>query len=178
MRKHFNKLWSTILSNGVRQDLEGNWTIINSSTNKRRMMKTGSSVGGAAGEQSKEWIPAKIFVTPEDLAEIWEKQHGRCYWFGVQLDLDLLYKDHPDWMPKHPMAPSIDKIDPNGDYTKDNIVICTRFANFGRNVCEFEKFHKIVETLKNGGKPSYFQQSLGMEWPRGTGGSKTEKVEQ
>jgi hypothetical protein len=53
-------------------------------------------------------------------------------------------------MPKHPMCPSIDKINVDGDYTKENIVITTRFANFGRNVCEFDKFHDIVKVLKNG----------------------------
>ena len=73
-RNHFKKLWSTILSNGVRQDSEGNWTVINSPTNKRRMEKTGSSVGGASGPSSQEWIPAKIYVTPEELEEIWDKQ--------------------------------------------------------------------------------------------------------
>jgi hypothetical protein len=127
-RDHFKKLWSTILSNGVRQDSEGNWTVINSSTNKRRMEKTGSSVGGASGPSSQEWIPAKIYVTPEELAEIWEKQGGKCYWFNIPLDITLLYKDHKD--------------------TKENIVICTRFANFGRNVCEFDKFHEIVDILQ------------------------------
>ena len=147
-RDHFKKLWSTILSNGVRQDSEGNWTVINSSTNKRRMDKIGSSVGGASGPSSQEWIPAKIYVTPEELAEIWDKQGGKCYWFGIDLDITLLYKDHKDWMPKHPLAPSIDKIDVSGDYTKDNIVICTRFANFGRNVCDFDRFHEIVKVLK------------------------------
>ena len=64
------------------------------------------------------------------------------------LDLNLLYKDHPDWMPKHPLAPSIDKIDVDGDYTKDNIVICTRFANFGRNIFPFEEFHTVVDIVK------------------------------
>jgi hypothetical protein len=150
MRDHFKKLWSTILSNGVRQDSEGNWTVINSSTNKRRMEGKASSVGGIAGSQQQPWIPAKIYVTPDELREIWDKQFGKCYWFGVQLDLDLLYKSHPEWMPKHPMCPSIDKIDVNGDYTKENIVITTRFANFGRNVCDFDKFHNIVKELKNG----------------------------
>jgi hypothetical protein len=147
-RNHFKKLWSTILSNGVRQDENGNWTIINSSTNKRRMEGKGSSVGGPSGPQQKQWNPAKIIVTPDELQEIWEKQGGKCYWFGVDLDLDLLYKDHVDWMPKHPLAPSIDKIDVDGDYTKENIVICTRFANFGRNICDFNKFHGIVKLLK------------------------------
>ena len=149
-RNHFKKLWSTILSNGVRQDLDGNWTVINSSTNKRRMEKTGSSVGGSSGPQQQEWIPSKILITPQDLEDIWLSQEGRCYWFGVPLDLGLLYKTHPDWMPKHPLAPSIDKIDPSGDYTKENIVICTRFANFGRNVCDFNRFHDIVKYLKEG----------------------------
>jgi hypothetical protein len=109
----------------------------------------GSSVGGASGSMSTVWVPAKIIVTPEELEEIWNNQDGKCYWFGVPLDITLLYKDHPDWMPKHPMAPSIDKIDVSGDYTKDNIVITTRFANFGRNVCDFDSFKEIVQTLKN-----------------------------
>jgi hypothetical protein len=149
-RNHFKKLWSSILSNGVRQDVDGNWTIINSSTNKRRMDKTGSSVGGISGSQQQEWVPSKILVTPQDLEDIWIEQGGRCYWFGVPLNLELLYRDHKDWMPKHPLAPSIDKIEPTGDYTKENIVICTRFANFGRNVCDFDRFHEIVAYLKTG----------------------------
>jgi len=147
-RDNFKKLWSSILSNGVRQDSEGNWTVINSSTNKRRMEGKGSSVGGVAGPNQKAWVPAKIYVTPVELEEIWNKQGGKCYWFDIPLDIGLLYKSHPDWMPKHPLAPSIDKIDVNGDYIKENIVITTRFANFGRNVCEFERFREIVKTIK------------------------------
>jgi hypothetical protein len=112
------------------------------------MQGTGSSVGGASGANQKPWVPAKITVTPEDIKEIWERQGGKCYWFGVDLDLDLLYNDHIDWMPKHPLAPSIDKIDIHGDYSKDNIVITTRFANFGRNVCDFERFGEIARILK------------------------------
>jgi hypothetical protein len=148
-RDYFKKLWSTILSNGVRQDEDGNWTKINSSTNRRRMEGKGSSVGGPSGDNQRQWVPAKIIVTPEELEQIWNQQDGKCYWFGVTLDLDLVYKNHPDWRPKHPLAPSIDKIDPDGDYTKDNIVITTRFANFGRNVCEFDRFGEIVELLQN-----------------------------
>jgi hypothetical protein len=112
------------------------------------MQGTGNSVGGASGANQKPWIPAKVLVTPEDIKEIWERQGGKCYWFGVDLDLDLLYNDHSDWMPKHPLAPSVDKIDVNGDYAKDNIVITTRFANFGRNVCDFERFGEIAKILK------------------------------
>jgi hypothetical protein len=113
------------------------------------MQGIGNSVGGASGANQKPWVPAKVLVTPEDIKEIWERQGGKCYWFGVDLDLDLLYNDHSDWMPKHPLAPSIDKIIVDGDYSRDNIVITTRFANFGRNVCDFERFSEIVKTLKD-----------------------------
>jgi hypothetical protein len=148
-RDYFKKLWSSILSNGVRQDAEGNWTVINSSTNRRRMQGIGNSVGGPSGANQKPWIPSRVLVTPEDIKEIWYKQDGKCYWFGVDLDLGLLYNDHSDWMPKHPLAPSIDKINIDGDYSKDNIVITTRFANFGRNVCDFDRFGEIAKILKD-----------------------------
>ena len=68
-RDYFKKLWSTILSNGVRLDSDGNWTIINSSTNKRRMQGKGSGVGGPSGKKQKVWVPAKIFLTPQELEE-------------------------------------------------------------------------------------------------------------
>jgi hypothetical protein len=164
-RDHFNKLYSTILSNGVRQDEDGEWTKINSSTNKRRMEGKASSVGGESGENSKEWVPSKVLLGPLDVENKWYEQDGRCYWFGIPLNLGLLYNDHPGWYPKHPLAPSIDKIDPDGDYTYDNIVICTRFANFGRNVYPFDGFHQVValvaeSMLSRETSPAYIRQIL------------------
>ena len=148
-RNYFNKLLSNCKMNALYQKKDGTWTI-NSSTNKRRMEKTGSSVGGAAGPNSKQWYPSRLLVTAEDLQEVWEDQGRLCYWFKIPLDFDLLYKDHPDWCRKHPLAPSVDKIDDEGDYTKDNIVISCRFANFGRNVYPFEKMQGLIELLTHG----------------------------
>ena len=149
-RDPFKKLLSNCKMNAVSLDANGEWTKINSSTNKRRLEKTGSSVGGAAGPNSKEWKPSKLMIDEYDLKHIWESQRGRCYWFNIPLDLGLLYKDHPEWYPKHPLAPSVDKIDDSGDYTKDNLVICCRFANFGRNVYPFDKMHEVIRVLTSG----------------------------
>jgi len=146
-RDPFKKLLSNCKMNAVSQDENGQWTKINSSTNRRRLEKTGSSVGGAAGPMSKQWNPSKLMIDESDLKEIWERQGGRCYWFNIPLDLNLLYKDHPDWYPKHPLAPSVDKIDETGDYTRDNLVICCRFANFGRNIYPFDKTHELINLL-------------------------------
>ena len=148
-RDPFKKLLTNCSMNAVQQDSNGEWTKINSSTNRRRMNKVGSSVGGSVGENSKEWMPSKLLIDENDLKEIWENQNGRCYWFNIPLDLNLLYKNHPGWYPKHPLAPSVDKINDKLDYTKDNIVICCRFANFGRNVYPFDKMHELVILLKN-----------------------------
>ena len=148
-RNYFNKLLSNCKMNAIYQKEDGTWTI-NSSTNKRRMEKTGSSVGGVAGPNSKEWKPSKLLITAEELEEVWKEQGEVCYWFKIPLDFDLLYKDHPDWCKKHPLAPSVDKIDDEGDYEKGNVVISCRFANFGRNVYPFEKMKILVETLTHG----------------------------
>ena len=135
--------------NGIYQKPDGSWTI-NSSTNRRRMEKTGSSVGGAAGKYSKEWKPAKVLITAADLEAQWEKQGKVCYWFKIPIDFGLLYKDHPEWYPKHPGAPSVDKIIESGDYTPDNIVITCRFANLGRNIYPHDKTVEFIKSIKKG----------------------------
>ena len=102
-------------------------------------------VGSA--KKTKVWVPSKNYLTTEILEEVWKEQGEVCYWFNIPLDFNLLYNDHPDWLPKHPMAPSVDRIDDSKDYTKDNIVICCRFANLGRNIYPFEKFHDVIKMI-------------------------------
>ena len=146
-RNPFDALLQMCRKNGIYQKADGTWAI-DSSTNRRRMEKTGSSVGGAVGKNSKQWTPAKVLITAADLESQWFKQDGKCYWLNMPLDLGLLYKNHPDWYPKHPAAPSVDKIDESGDYTPDNIVITSRFANLGRNIYPHDKMLNFVKVIK------------------------------
>ena len=148
MKDPYKKLLSNCKMNGIYQKADGTWTI-NSSTNKRRMDKTGSSVGGAAGPNSKEWTPAKILITEKDLEDQWVKQGQVCYWLKIPLDMNLLFKDHPEWYSKHPFAPSVDRIDDLKDYTPDNILITSRFANFGRNIFPYDRMVYEMEKVKN-----------------------------
>lgn len=147
MRDPFKKLLANCKLNGIFQRPDGSWSI-NSSTNRRRMLGEGSGVGGAPGPNQKDWKPAKIFINEEDLRRQWKIQEEKCFWFSIPLDLQLLDKKHPDWLPKHPMAPSVDRIDDAKDYTPDNIVICCRFANLGRNIYPFEKTREMIEQIK------------------------------
>ena len=135
-RNVWKKLLNNCKLNGIYQKPDGTWTI-NSSTNQRRMT------------DQRQWKPAKILITENDLEEQYKKQGEVCYWFKIPLDLNLLYKDHPDWAPKHPLAPSVDRIDDTKDYTPDNILITCRFANLGRNIYPFDKMQILIETIKD-----------------------------
>jgi hypothetical protein len=136
--------------NSLSRDKDGNWTVINSSTNKKRMNQE-----WWVGSGGKNWTPSKNYLTAEILEEVWNEQEKVCYWFKIPLDFGLLYNDHPDWLPKHPMAPSVDRIDDSKDYTKDNIVICCRFANLGRNIYPFDKFHDVVKLIVESNRNNY-----------------------
>jgi len=147
IRRPFKKLLDNCKLNGIYQKKDGTWTI-NSSTNQRRMNKTGNSVGGASGPNQKQWTPAKILITEQDLENQWIKQGQICYWLKIPLDLELLFNDHPEWYTKHPMAPSVDRIDDTKDYTPDNILITSRFANFGRNVFPYDRMVIEMEKIR------------------------------
>ena len=43
--------------------------------------------------------------------------------------------------------PSIDKIDPEGGYVKDNVVLSSYFANAGRNECDAQIFAESIRML-------------------------------
>ena len=94
---------------------------------------------GISGSYSRRTID----ITEEDLKKLFKNQHGKCYWFGVKLNPRDIF------IPHNPMAMSVDRIDNDKDYFKDNIVICCRLANLGRGSCDFKKFRKIIKRLKD-----------------------------
>lgn len=78
-------------------------------------------------------------LTVADINEMFEKQNGLCFWFKVPLI--------PSNKLKHPQQPSLDRLDRNKGYTRDNVVLTCYSANIGRNetsVEEWEKFLKIL----------------------------------
>lgn len=80
-------------------------------------------------------------IDEQFVSELYEKQNGRCYWFNVKLE--------PSNIAKYPWQPSLDRLDREKGYTKDNVVLACYSANIGRNTCTDELFSKFVEDMKN-----------------------------
>lgn len=80
-------------------------------------------------------------ITKEFLKELFEKQNGLCYWFGIPLV--------PTAENRHPQKPSLDRVDGSKGYTQDNVVLACHAANMGRNSSTFQQFTDFVAVLKS-----------------------------
>lgn len=80
-------------------------------------------------------------ITVDDINEIFKKQNGLCFWFKVPLV--------PSNKLKHPQQPSLDRLDRNKGYTRDNVVLSCYSANIGRNEASMEEWEKFLILLFN-----------------------------
>ena len=78
-------------------------------------------------------------LTTNDINQMFEEQNGLCYWFKIPLK--------PSTNSKHPQQPSLDRLDRNKGYTKDNVVLTCYSANIGRNDNDLETWKKFISLL-------------------------------
>ena len=152
-RNGFKKLLDNVKMNAMWLDEHGVWQKPTSPNNRARLDKKLTTCGIPRGTNAKDWIPSRCTLTEQDLSTLWDAQGRVCYYFKIPLDFGLLFKNYHGYYSKHPLAPSVDKIDDKGDYTLDNVVISSRFANYGRNVYPFEGMHDIVNLILEHAKP-------------------------
>ena len=105
--------------------------------------------------ESKSWINSRIIgkkaqckrlgiifdLTVDFLTEAWNNQNGKCYWLNIPITLER--------GKNNPLKATLDRLDPSGGYTKDNVVWSSYFANVGRGNCSSEKFLQIIEMVSN-----------------------------
>ena len=77
-------------------------------------------------------------LTYLDLQEIYEQQFGRCFYSNVILSLEG--KEDPTYI-------SVDRINPQKGYTKDNVVLCSIACNFLKSNYTFNSLFNILEGL-------------------------------
>lgn len=71
---------------------------------------------------------------------LFEKQKGKCYWFGVELK--------PSTTKKHPQQPSLDRLDNTLGYIKENVVLSCYSANIGRNETDKKTWTEFIKQIK------------------------------
>lgn len=79
-------------------------------------------------------------MDPDFIKSLFEKQNGKCYWFGI----DMI----PSGVQHHPLKPSLDRIDNTRGYLRDNVVLTCQFANLGRGRLSAEVFKDFVTYLR------------------------------
>tara|TARA_A200000113_G_scaffold131513_1_gene118296 strand:- start:68 stop:619 length:552 start_codon:yes stop_codon:yes gene_type:complete len=91
----------------------------------------------------------KCEITPEIIKEMYQRQNGKCFWLKIPLI--------PSKQKKALNQPSVDRLDPSGDYTIDNCVLCCFFANIGRRNTDRETWERSVKKLLTATRRKYVQ---------------------
>lgn len=87
-------------------------------------------------------VQHEITINENDLVRKYDEQFGLCHWSKIPMDV----KNNS--IPNHPLAISVDRIDPALGYTYDNTLLVLRLFNLGRNRYSFDDFPNIVQKLK------------------------------
>jgi len=97
--------------------------------------------GSKGGSFPKTIAPHLVHITAADLQNKFNEQGQKCYWFGIKLNPKDIF------IPRYPLALSVDRLDNSKEYSIDNIVICSRLANLGRGSYPADKFYRVVDEL-------------------------------
>jgi hypothetical protein len=81
-------------------------------------------------------------LTAEHLHVLFEQQNGKCAWFRVALRTEMGGSFH------HPNQVSLDRIDVQRGYTKDNVLLVCQAANLARCDAPIEVFEDFVMAIR------------------------------
>lgn len=108
--------------------------IYNLNSEKRSVRNWLSRVLANARGHCKSRCDRTCDITIDDLMEIYSRQHGLC-----------AFSSRPMTCGRHdPRAISIDRIDQDGSYTKDNVHLVQKWLNLGRHRLGHGEFRSLL----------------------------------
>lgn len=116
------------------------------STNKyKRKYPLMYIVSGTIQRDIKKYQTNKeIIIDLKFIQELLIKQKNKCFWFNIDLEIDSIERS------RNPSKLTIDRLDCNKGYSKDNVVLTCYAANCGRGDCPVKIWEKIIKKIKNG----------------------------
>lgn len=88
-------------------------------------------------KRSKDRFSEDVDFDSDYLKDLFSRQKGKCYWTNLKMVLEVSNKN--------PFQVSIDRLDNNKGYTKDNIVLCCMMINYARNNCDYDTWNDIMK---------------------------------
>ena len=95
-------------------------------------------------DRAKYHTPKDQLVDVKFIEELLVKQDGKCYWYNIKMDVDSIEGS------RNPLKVTIDRLDCNKGYSKDNVVLASYAANCGRGDCPKELWENIIKIIGNG----------------------------
>ena len=92
-------------------------------------------------------IKSKILdfnIDAEFLEKLWEKQKGTCPYTGLKMEL----RDYS--CPSQTTSASLDRIDSNQGYTKDNVEFVCMSINYAKNEFTKQEILNFIQLIRNG----------------------------
>ena len=111
-------------------------------------------VNSAKSRSKKHNLPFDL--DSDFILKLIEDQNWKCYWFGFKLE--------PYSGDNNPLQPSLDRIDNRRGYTRDNVVICSLLANYGRNNNDVNKWNNILKKIKIGNLNKNLKKDLNSKY--------------
>jgi len=96
----------------------------------REMLMELNATAARARNRSQK-VAAAERISPDFVATLYTKQRGRCAVSGIEFHLDEIKAGHKR---TRAFAPSLDRIDNSKGYTRDNVRLVCRIANFAMNI--------------------------------------------
>tara|TARA_B110000495_G_C22365413_1_gene238405 strand:+ start:52 stop:417 length:366 start_codon:yes stop_codon:yes gene_type:complete len=104
-------------------------------------IKFGQSRNAARKNKGQGLTVKEIDLTHNDLIQKFSDQEGKCYWSGIRFDESYNY------ITRHPLAISVDRLNNNIGYTFSNVALTLRVFNLGRASYSGD-FESVIETIK------------------------------
>jgi len=104
-------------------------------------IKFSQTRNAARKKMGSDLMVQNIEITAEDLMQKYSEQNGRCYLSGVSFNEDYNY------ITRHPLAISVDRIDNKKGYFYDNFALTLRIFNLGKGSYTGD-FEAVISLIK------------------------------